>query len=128
VWGGAPFWGLSLLAGMQSIPDEFYDAASVDGASAVQKFRHITLPGLQSVLIVTTTLSAIWTLNGFALIWLITGGGPSHSTDIVVTYAYKVALGVGQLGYGAAISLVWTPLFLLAVAFVTPYLIGREGE
>jgi multiple sugar transport system permease protein len=128
IWEGTPFFGISFLAGMQGIPDDLYAAASVDGASAWQKFRHITLPSLNTVMIVTVTLSTIWVLNGFARIWLMTGGGPSHSTDIVVTYAYKVGLKAGQLGYGAAISLIWAPFLLLAVAFVAPYLVGEEGD
>jgi multiple sugar transport system permease protein len=128
VWSGFPFFGISLLAGMQAISEELYEAAKVDGASAIQRFRYVTLPGLRSVIIVTTVLSTIWVFNGFLRVWLITGGGPGNSSDIIITYAYKQGLSGYRLGYGAAISLIFAPLLFLGVYFFTPLLVGSEGE
>jgi ABC-type sugar transport system permease subunit len=128
VWAGFPFFGMSLLAGMQAISEDLYDAAKVDGASAVQRFWYVTLPGLRSVIIVVTVLSFIWIFNGFTRIWLITGGGPGNASDIIITYAYKQGLSRLRLGYGAAISLVFAPLLFLGAAFLSRYLVGEEGE
>ena len=128
VWSGFPFFGISLLAGMQAISEELYEAAKVDGASAIQRFRYVTLPGLKSVIIVITVLSTIWVFNGFLRVWLITGGGPGNSSDIIITYAYKQGLSGYRLGYGAAISLMFAPLLFLAVHFFTPLLVTEEGD
>ena len=128
VWSGFPFFGISLLAGMQAISEELYEAAKVDGASALHRFRYVTLPGLRSVIIVTTVLSTIWVFNGFLRVWLITGGGPGNSSDIIITYAYKQGLSGYRLGYGAAISLIFAPLLFLGVYFFTPLLVGEEGD
>ena len=78
VWRGIPFFGISLYAGLQTIPQMLYEAAEVDGASAVQKFIYITVPSLKNVIIVTTLLSSIWTFNDFNIVYLMTRGGPER--------------------------------------------------
>ena len=89
VWMGVPFMMVSFLGGLQSIPKELYEAAEADGASPWQRFRMVTLPGLRPVMTTVTLLGVIWTFNKFDLIFLMTGGGPFGSTDILVTQAYQ---------------------------------------
>ena len=73
-------------------------------------------------------MAAIWVFNTFARVWLLTKGGPGNATDVLVTYAYKAGLGGFQLGYGAAITLVFAPVFLLAVIYLTPHLIEEQEK
>jgi arabinogalactan oligomer/maltooligosaccharide transport system permease protein len=88
VWLGVPFMMVALLGGLQSINPDLYEAAEIDGASAFQRFRYITLPGLRAVSTTVILLGTIWTFNMFNVIYLITRGGPFNSTNILVTYAY----------------------------------------
>jgi multiple sugar transport system permease protein len=91
IWSGYPFFMISLLAGLQGISPDLYEAASVDGAGSFQKFLHVTLPQLRPVLISMAVLDLIWTTHQFALIWMTTGGGPLNSTEMLSTYTYKQA-------------------------------------
>lgn len=91
VWLGVPFMLVALLGGLQSIPGELYEAAEMDGASAWQRFRHITVPGLRAVSSTVILLSTIWTFNMFPVIFLLTRGGPGDATEILVTYAYRLS-------------------------------------
>jgi multiple sugar transport system permease protein len=126
-WAGFPFIGIGLLAGMQAIPDELYDAAKADGASALQQLMHVTLPGLRNVIITLATLSTVWVFNSFLSVWLITKGGPGNSSDIIITYAYKQGLGGYRFGYAAAISLVFAPVLFFVVALLTPHMLEEVG-
>ena len=87
-WRAFPFFGVSYLAGMQAIPRELYDAASVDGAGVWQRFRHVTLPGLKHILIVTIVLSFILTINDFNIVYVKTRGCPGTATQVFATYSY----------------------------------------
>ena len=91
IWAGYPFYMISLLAGLQGIPAELHEAAKVDGAGPVQRFRHVTVPQLRPLLISLGLLDIIWTTQQFALIWMTTGGGPIDSTEVLSTYTYKLA-------------------------------------
>ena len=82
IWAGYPFYMISILAGLQGVPGELYEASSIDGASASQTFFFITIPQLKPILISITMLDFIWTTQNFSLIWLLTAGGPSHGMDI----------------------------------------------
>jgi multiple sugar transport system permease protein len=106
LWRGFPFISLVLLAGLQSIPGALYEAASVDGASAVQRFRHVTLPGLQRVLLIAATLDVINTVKYFDLIWVMTGGGPANRTEVFATLIYRVAFQFFRGGRAAALAVV----------------------
>jgi ABC-type sugar transport system permease subunit len=128
VWANFPFFGINFLAAMQSIPGELYEAAEVDGASAWQRFLHVTLPGLRRIILVLSILSFIWTWNMFTHVWLITGGGPADNTQLVATYAYKVGLSGQQLGYAATVSLVFLPGLALAIAVLSPILLRSREE
>ncbi|MGI5499207.1 ABC transporter permease subunit [Lentzea sp. CA-135723] len=115
VWKGIPFFAVTFLAGLKAIDSHLYEAAMVDGASPWQRFRHITLPGLRHVMVVTVLLSSIWTFNNFDLIWLMTQGGPGDATAPYVMVAYSKAIQQLQLGAGAAVTLVVLPIVAVLV-------------
>jgi multiple sugar transport system permease protein len=112
-----PFTSFSLLAGLQSISHEIYEAARVDGAGFGATLRGITLPLLRPTLIVTTVLNVIYVFNSFPIIWVMTEGGPAYRTDILITYLYKKAFREGQFGLAAAMA-VLSFLALLAFSLV----------
>ncbi len=91
IWAGYPFYMVSILAGLQGIPDELYEAGTIDGANNGQLFRFITLPQLKPILISLAMLDFIWTVQQFTLIWMTTGGGPIHVTEMLSTFTYKLA-------------------------------------
>jgi multiple sugar transport system permease protein len=123
-WRGFPFWVISLLAALQTVPAEQYEAAAIDGAGAVQRFRHITLPGIRHVILVVALLSTIWTTNGFENIWLLTQGGPSDATMTFPVLAY-FGLQSLRIGEAAAVSVAFLPVFAI-LAFVAVNLMQRE--
>src|SRR4051812_47115387 len=122
VWKGIPFFTLNLLAGLKSIDNDLYEAASVDGANSWQKFLNVTLPGLRYVLLVTTLLSTIWTFNTFDVIYLLTGGGPGGSTRPYVVFAYEKAIQGLQFGPGAAVALMMVPILGVFIFFLARYM------
>lgn len=124
-WRGFPFFGISFLAAMQSIPRELYEAAVIDGANPFQQWWSITLPSLRHAITVVTLLSTIWTFNEFNLIYILTRGGPAGATQVVGTLTYQYAIEGLRLGKGIAVSLVSMPLFLLAVWAIARQL-GRD--
>ncbi|HVY52571.1 MAG TPA: ABC transporter permease subunit [Devosia sp.] len=115
VWKGIPFYVLLLLAGLKAIDREQLEAAEVDGANAIQRFRHVTLPGLRYVIIVVLLLSFISTFNQFGLIFLMTGGGPSGATKLYSILAYEKAIGSLQYGPGSAIAFSVAPLMAIMI-------------
>lgn len=127
IWIGTPFMAIIFLAGLQSIPQELYEAAAIDGAERWQQFRYITLPQLKSVILIATLLSTIWTFVSFDTIWTMTGGGPINTTSTLVIWIYQVGLENGNLGRGAAFSVIGF-LFLLAFAVVYLRVYTRGGE
>jgi len=127
-WRGFPFFGITLLAGMQAIPQELYEAAEIDGASVWQRFRYITLPSLRTVILVVTILSTIWTFNDFSIVWLLTGGGPGHATDIFATYTYKLGFVTSRLGYGQTVSVILAPVLIAIIMMLSPLMLRGESE
>ncbi len=125
IWVSIPFTSTVLLAGLQAIPDELYEAALIDGASAWQRFRNITLPLLKPVLLVAVVLNVIYVFNSFPIIWVMTEGGPANQTHIIVTWMYRVAIREREYGQGYAIAVI-TFVFLLIFAVVYSWLFGRE--
>ena len=91
VWSGYPFYMISLLAGLQGISADLYEASTVDGANGVQKFLFVTLPQLKPIIMSIAMLDVIWTTQQFSLVWMTTGGGPIHATEMLSTYTYKLA-------------------------------------
>ena len=96
---------------------DLYAAAAVDGANAWQRFRHVTLPGIQYTLIVSTLLSTIWTVNNYGTIYLLTSGGPLNATHLMATLSFQRAIPGGSLGEGAAIATAMVPFLLAAILF-----------
>jgi multiple sugar transport system permease protein len=124
-WRGLPFYGITLLAGLQTVPPELYEAATIDGASAWQRFRFVTLPLLQPIILIVTLFSVIFTFADFQLVYVLTHGGPQNATQLFATYAFDIAMGAGQLGHGASIALAMFPALALLILALTIYM--RRG-
>lgn len=128
-WKSFPFQLVVLLAGLQSIPSDLYEAASVDGANALQRFQAITLPLLQPVAMVSILLAAINAFHYFPIPWILTRGGPSNATNVISIQTYSQAFGAGNFGRGAAAAILMF-LFILAMsaAYIWAYLreVGRR--
>jgi multiple sugar transport system permease protein len=118
VWSGAPTIAIILLGGLLALPTEPVDAARVDGASAFQIFRYITLPALRPVLAFAVLFRLVDLFRQFALFQLITGGGPGLSTTVLNYYVYRATFVFGQLGYGAALALVLVVLMLIPLTII----------
>ncbi|MEU4235879.1 sugar ABC transporter permease [Actinoplanes sp. NPDC026619] len=106
IWSGYPFFMISLLAGLQGIPKDLYEAAAVDGTNWFQRFRHVTLPQLRPVIISMAVLDLIWTSQQFALIWMTTGGGPLNTTEMLSTYTYKQAFSEYEFSTASAAAVI----------------------
>ncbi|KQZ47821.1 ABC transporter permease [Rhizobium sp. Root149] len=117
VWRGIPFVAISLLAGLQTIPASLQEAASLDGASSWQRFRHVTLPMLTPIIAVVMTFSVLFTFTDFQLIYVLTKGGPVNATHLMATLSFQRAIPGGQLGEGAAIAVAMVPFLLAAIMF-----------
>jgi multiple sugar transport system permease protein len=126
-WRGMPFFAITLLAGLQTINPDLHEAASLDGANAWHRFRHVTWPLLKPVTIVVVVFSVIQTFSDFQLIYVLTNGGPANSTHLIATYAYQIGVAAGLLGEGAAVSLCMFPVLLAVVWFQLRYLRRLEG-
>ncbi len=125
VWAGMPQTTVALLAGVQSIQDELHEAAAVDGAGLFRRFWTITLPQLRPVIIAITTLDLIWNFNSFGLVYVLTQGGPGHSTELPMLFAYNEAFKYGEFGYASALGDAMVLVIASALAF---YLWGRLKE
>jgi multiple sugar transport system permease protein len=115
MWQGFPFFAVTLLAGLQAIPREYYEAAEVDGAGTVRQFLHITLPGLAPVIATALLLRMIWVANSLDLILVMTGGGPGTETQTLPLYAFLTAWSNANYGKGSALAVLLTLLLLGAV-------------
>ncbi|HEY7037730.1 MAG TPA: sugar ABC transporter permease [Methylomirabilota bacterium] len=127
IWRGFPFFGVSFLAALQTVPQELYDAADVDGAGSWQKFWRITLPSIKGVVAVVTLLSTIVTLNDFNIVFIMTRGGPGAATHIFATYSYELGIMSQRWGVAMAASMASLPLVALLIVGVVRYL-HREDE
>jgi len=133
-WEYSPFVFLIIYAGLQTVPQQLYEAAAVDGMSRFQAFRYVTLPSIRGVMLVAFLLDAIGVLKGFDLIYVITSGGPGYSTYILSFYAYKEAFVYFETNYAAALSLLFLAIiaaFVTIVLKLTPveeYLGLRRGK
>jgi multiple sugar transport system permease protein len=116
IWAGYPFYMVSLLAGLQGISEDLYEAATIDGANDVRKFISITIPQLAPIIVSISMLDFIWTMQVFALIWMTTGGGPIHATEVLGTYTYKLAFTRYQFSLASA-SAVIILVISMTVAF-----------
>ena len=115
IWRGVPFVAITLLAGLQTISPSLYEAANLDGATNLQRFRHITLPMLSPIIAVVMTFSVLMTFTDFQLIYTITRGGPINATHLRATLSFQRAITGGNLGEGAAISNAMIPFLVAAI-------------
>ena len=116
IWAGYPLYMVSLLAGLQGIPKELYEAAGIDGANELQKFWYITIPQLMPIIISIALLDFIWTMQVFPLIWMTTGGGPIYATEVLSTYTYKLAFSKYEFALASA-----SAIFILMLSMSMTY-------
>jgi ABC-type sugar transport system permease subunit len=129
IWKTTPFAALILLAGLQGISDDLYEAASVDGASSWQKFRHITLPLLKPALLLALLFRTIDALRVFDLVYVMTQGGPADATNVLQFYGYKKTFAEGMVGYGSAIAVtVFAISLVLSLAYLRTFRASRLQE
>jgi multiple sugar transport system permease protein len=128
VWRGIPFVAISLLAGLQTISPSLYEAAMLDGATPMQRFRHVTFPMLMPILAVVLTFSVLFTFTDFQLVYAITRGGPVNATHLMATLAFQRAISGGQLGEGAAIAVAMIPFLIAATLFSYLGLANRKWQ
>ncbi len=121
-WRGLPFYGITLLAGLQTVPPELYEAATIDGASGWHRFRFVTLPLLNPIILIVTLFSVIFTFADFQLVYVLTHGGPQNATHLFATYAFDIGMSAGQLGLGASVALTMLPALGLLIIALTLYM------
>src|SRR5499426_3834356 len=121
-WRGMPFYGITLLAGLQTISPDLYEAAAIDGASVTQRFLYVTLPVIKQVLIIVTMFSVIFTFADFQIVYALTHGGPANATHVFSTLAFDIGMSAGQLGMGAAVALAILPALAVLIVGLTLYL------
>jgi len=112
-WKGYPFFTIMLIAGLQAIPGELYEAARVDGANVFQQFRHVTLPALRSVIAVGMVISSLWAFREFGIIHIMTAGGPAGATQTLAITIYKEAFEFYSMGYASAVGMVTLGISML---------------
>ncbi len=127
IWIGIPFMALVFLAAMQAVPLTLYEAAKIDGASVMQRFRYITLPGISAILLIATLLSSLWTFNDFNTIYILTNGGPAGSTNILITYVYQNSFEWLKWQKASALS-VFTFLILSTISFFYSKIYFKKEE
>lgn len=129
VWLGLPFMALVFLAGMQSIPEELYESAYLDGVNAFQKFFYITLPGIRHIVLIATLLSSLWTFNDFNVIYILTKGGPADTTEILVTAIYNNAFQYLHFSRAAVMAVVtFVILTIVSTVYARFYFSGEDSQ
>ncbi len=121
IWAGYPFYMVSLLAGLQGIPSELYEAGRIDGANGPQLFRFVTLPQLRPIILSLAMLDFIWTVQQFTLIWMTTGGGPIHVTEMLSTFTYKLAFSSYEFGLASTSAFI-----ILAICMFVAFFYVRQ--
>ncbi len=125
-WKQMGFFVLLYLAALQNVPKELYEAAAVDGASAVQRFFYVTLPSLKNIVIIVVLLSTIWTFNDFAIVYILTKGGPGGATMVLPVFTYELAFGAQRLGDAIAVALYMLPPLAIVIIVLARYM--RRGH
>lgn len=124
-WARAPFAAILLLAGLQTIPDDLYEAAKVDGANFFQKFRDITIPHLKPQAAIALVIMTMFAFRTFSIVFALTGGGPANSTRVLATYIYQAGINQGNIGYASALSVI---MILMTMVFVTFYVLQIQED
>ena len=121
IWAGYPLYMVSLLAGLQGVSKELYEAASIDGSNEIQKFWYITIPHLKPIIISIAMLDFIWTMQVFPLVWMTTGGGPIHATEMMSTFTYKLAFTSYKFSLASANAVIILILSMSVTYFYIKY-------
>ena len=121
IWAGYPLYMVSLLAGLQGVSTELYEAASIDGSNEFQKFWYITIPHLKPIIISIAMLDFIWTMQVFPLVWMTTGGGPIHATEMLSTFTYKLAFSSYEFSLASASAVIILLLSMSVTYFYIKY-------
>lgn len=122
IWSGYPFYMISILAGLQGISPDLYEASALDGANAIQSYFKITIPQLKPILVSLVMLDFVWTLQQFALIWMTTGGGPVNATETVATYIYKA----GFTRYQYSLASTGAVILLIACTVIGVFYVRQQ--
>jgi multiple sugar transport system permease protein len=120
IWRGIPFFAISLLAGLQAVPNDLHEAAALDGAGSWERFVSVTLPVIRNIMLITTLFSIIWTFSDFQLIYVLTKGGPANMTHVFGTYSYQ-SMAVGDIAGAATISLYMFPILTVFAIILLRY-------
>ena len=128
VWFGTPFFMIMYLAALKSVPEQLYEAAAIDGAGAMQKLLHVTLPMMRNIISITVLFSLIVTFADFDIVRILTSGGPQDGTHLFATYAFSVGIQSGDVPLGAAVSLFMFPILAVAAYFVLRGVTQRTKE
>ena len=128
IWYGAPFFLIMYLAALKSIPDELYEAASIDGANAWQKLIYVTLPMMKNIMAITILFSTIVTFANFDIVRVLTQGGPRNTTHLFATYSFKLGIESGDIPLGAAVSLFMFPILAVFAFFILRQVRRRSSE
>lgn len=128
VWYGAPFFMIMYLAALKSVPEQLYEAAAIDGASAWQRLRHVTLPMMRNIISITVLFSLIVTFANFDIVRILTNGGPQDQTHVFATYAFQVGIQSGDIPLGASVSLFMFPILAVFAYFVLRGVTQRSKE
>lgn len=127
IWGSTPLSVLILLAGLQTIPEEMYESARVDGAGAWARFRHVTLPMLRPALMTVIVLQTVLSLRGFEIIYALTGGGPGRSTTVIAIDIFNNLIRLGNVAYASAESLILVAIIIVVMLGLSK-LLSRDEE
>ncbi len=128
VWFGAPFFMIMYLAALKSVPEQLYEAASIDGATAVQRLFFITIPMMRNIILITVLYSLIVTFADFDIVRILTNGGPQDGTHLFATYAFVVGIQSGNIPRGATVSLFMFPILATLAFFVLRDVMKRNKE
>ena len=126
IWAGYPLYMVSLLAGLQGVSTELYEAASIDGSNEIQKFWYVTIPHLKPIIISIAMLDFIWTMQVFPLVWMTTGGGPIHATEMMSTFTYKLAFTSYKFSLASANAVIILFLSMSVTYFYIKYQKSRD--
>ncbi len=128
VWFGAPFFMIMYLAALKSVPEQLYEAASIDGANWWQKLWYVTLPMMRNIISITVLFSLIVTFANFDIVRVLTAGGPVDQTHVFATWAFKIGIEGNDIPLGAAVSLFMFPILAVAAAFILRDISRRGTE
>ena len=118
IWFSLPFYMLMILASLQSIPGEIYEAANIDGANIFQRLRYVTIPHLRNILVTLLLFDFIGAFVFFELIWVMTKGGPANRTEVMATYAYRMAFQRFDFGYASAVAVIMFLIMLICLSLI----------